>query len=199
MLPPLTLRFAHGHDDASRACSRDQSLQLLADPLVVEDFKFSDPSLPSSGKQASLAPGTLSWKVDRARMVINEKLFYDELKREGAKEAEAQSLSAAVSTSFSGIALWPRLILDEEGTLVVESRGPKGEHQKSHWQTVLPLMAARPATVAPSQRITLAFEVDLRDGKPNTPLKYALDASIEDAPPAPAPAAAAPSAAGDAA
>jgi hypothetical protein len=178
MLPPLTLRFAHGHDDASRACSRDQSLQLLADPLVVEDFKFSDPSLPSSGKQASLAPGTLSWKVDRARMVINEKLFYDELKREGAKEAEAQTLSAAVSTSFSGIALWPRLILDEEGTLVVESRGPKGEHQKSHWQTVLPLMAARPATVEAGATVRASYEVDLRDGKVNTPLVYTLEGEI---------------------
>ena len=86
------------------------------------------------------------------------------------------------SSSFSGLALWPRLVLDPEGALVVESRGPRGEHAKSHWQTVVPLMAARPALVAPSQTVTASFEVDLRDGKPTTPLKYSLAAEIGAAP-----------------
>ena len=74
--------------------------------------------------------------------------------------------------------MWPRLLLDPEGSIVVESRGPKGEHQKSHWQTVIPLMAARPASVEPSQTIRVTFEVDLRDGKPDTPLKYELVGEI---------------------
>ena len=99
-------------------------------------------------------------------------------RRADAKEAEALSLSAAVSQSFSGIAMWPRLILDEAGTLVVESRGAKGEHQKSHWQTVLPLMSARPASVAAGSTVRVSYEVDLRDGKVNTPLRYALEGEI---------------------
>lgn len=79
---------------------------------------------------------------------------------------------------ISSLIRWPRLILDPEGTIVVESRGPNGEHSKSHWQTVLPLVAARPATAMPSQRISASFQVDLRDGKPSTPLKYSLAAEV---------------------
>ena len=45
-----------------------------------------------------------------------------------------------VARGFSGLAMWPRLILDEKEDLVVEARGNRGEAQKSHWQTVLPLM-----------------------------------------------------------
>ena len=208
---------------------RDQTAQLLADPQLIEDFKFSDLSLPVSGVAAlrSAAPSgggvpPLSWTVDPARVVINEKTFYDELKKEGAKEvstlagtdaafssprpiassrrlvpspppiasyphlhprlrlpqAEARELSKAVSKSFSGIAMWPRLILDEEATLIVESRGPKGEHQKSHWQTVLPLMAARPPAVEPGSVVRVAYSVDLRDGKVASPLKYLLEGEI---------------------
>jgi hypothetical protein len=158
--------------------SRDESLQLLSDPLVVEDFKFSDLELPSTGKR-SLAPGPLRWQIDGGRVARNEQLFLDELRREGAPDAEARPLAAAVSTSLSGVALWPRLILDEAGTLVVESRGPRGEHQKSHWQTVLPLLAARPVRVEGGAALRLSYEVDVRDGKVDTPLVYSLEAEIE--------------------
>lgn len=83
-----------------------------------------------------------------------------------------------VSQKFSGLALWPRLVLNPKGTLVVESRGPKGEHHKSHWQTVLPLMSARPSNVGPFDKIRVEYTVDLRDGKPDTPLVYTLDGII---------------------
>ena len=155
---------------------RDQTAQLLADPRRLERITFSDTSLPSSGVLRGGAP--LSWEVDPARIELNERTFYDELKKEGAPEAEAKRVSEAASRSFSGVAMWPRLLLDPEGSIVVESRGPKGEHQKSHWQTVIPLMAARPASVEPSQTIRVTFEVDLRDGKPDTPLKYELVGEI---------------------
>ena len=162
---------------------RDESLELLADPLVLERINFYDTALPSSGvlpPQQQLQP--LSWSVDAQRLDANEQLFYEELKKEGAKEKEAAFVAKAVSRSFSGLAMWPRLVLDPEGTLVVESRGPKGESQKSHWQAVLPLMASRPATIEAKQTIQVAFEVDLRDGKPNTPLKYSLTGEIAPAP-----------------
>ena len=154
---------------------RDESLQLLAAPQLLEQIVFSDPALPASG---SYKYPPLTWAVDADRVARNEKVYYEELLKEGAKGAEATSVSSKVSRSFSGIALWPRLVLDPAGTLIVESRGALGEHQKSHWQTVLPLMAGRPAAVAPSQTIRVAYEVDLRDGKPNTPLKYALNAEL---------------------
>lgn len=159
---------------------RDESMQLLASPQRLESIAFADPDLPSAGLLRAASP--LSWTVDAERVASNRRVFYDELVREGAKEAEASELSEAASKSFSGIALWPRLVLDPEGALVVESRGPRGEHAKSHWQTVVPLMAARPAPVGPSQMVTASFEVDLRDGRPNTPLQYSLTAQIVEAP-----------------
>jgi len=155
---------------------RDQSAQLLAEPQLLEQITFSDPQLPSSGVLKGSAQ--LTWKVDPARVVLNEKVLYDELKKEGAKEDEARRVSVGAARSLSAIALWPRLVLDPEGTLVVESRGPKGEHQKSHWQTVLPLLATRPVNVEPSQVIKASLAVDLRDGKPDTPLKYVLTAEL---------------------
>ena len=154
---------------------RDESLQLLAAPQLLEQIVFSDAALPASGRYKYPA---LTWTVDGGRVERNEKIFYDELLREGAKTGEATSLSLKVARSFSGVAMWPRLVLDPAGTLVVESRGAAGEHQKSHWQTVLPLMAGRPATVEAAQTIRISYEVDLRDGKPNTPLKYALEGEI---------------------
>lgn len=142
---------------------------------MVENIIFSDASLPASG---SLKPNTLSWRVDPTRLDQNERLYYEELKREGASDAEAAPLAEAVAHSFSGLAMWPRLVLDPAGTLVVESRGPRGQHQKSHWQTVLPLMSGRPSVVEASQAIKVTFEADLRDGKPNTPLMYSLVGEI---------------------
>ncbi|KAL1499717.1 hypothetical protein AB1Y20_012404 [Prymnesium parvum] len=156
---------------------RDETAQLLAPPQRVESLVFADEQLPSSGRVRS----ALSWRVDGARLEANERTYYAELKREGAKEAEAAPLARAVARSFSGIAFWPRLLLDPEGTLVVESRGPQGEHQKSHWQTVLPLLAAKPVPVEPSQTIRVTFEADLRDGKPDTPLMYTLAAEVSSA------------------
>lgn len=155
---------------------RDQTLELLADPLVLETIRFADPALPASGVLQQPAP--LTWNIDPTRVSANEKVFFDELTREGAKEAEATLTSSAAARSVSGLAMWPRLVLDPEGTLVVESRGPKGEAQKSHWQTVLPLMSARPARIEPRQAFRASLEVDLRDGKPNTPLKYTLTGEI---------------------
>ena len=156
---------------------RDESVQLLAQPQLLEQITFSDTHLPASGRVQG-AP--LTWRVDAARVEANQAVFYDELRREGAKEGEASSLSRSVARSVSGLVMWPRLLLDPQGTLVVESRGPNGEHQKSHWQTVLPLMAARPVAVAaaPPSTIRVALSVDYGGGEVNTPLKYSLEGSV---------------------
>ena len=103
----------------------------------------------------------------------------DELVREKVPEKEAAQIASAAARSFSGIAMWPRLTLDPEGSLVVESRGPRGEHQKSHWQTVLPLMASRPVSVDPESGVVRAtLSVDLQDGKVTSPLRYLLEGEV---------------------
>ena len=64
-------------------------------------------------------------------------MFLSELQKEKVPPAEAAPLAAAVARSFSGVAMWPRVLLD--GELACESRGPGGAPRKSHWQTVRPL------------------------------------------------------------
>ena len=70
--------------------------------------------------------------IDAARVAANERKYLEELRKEKVPDAEAAATASAAARAFSGIAMWPRLVLDEEGSLVVESRGPRGEHQKSH-------------------------------------------------------------------
>jgi len=158
---------------------RDETAQLLGEPLLLEEIKFSDVQLPASGVQRLAGAAPLLWTVDAARIAASEGVYLDELRREKVPEAEAASLARAVSRSFSGIAMWPRLVLDPEGTLVVESRGPQGQSQKSHWQTVLPLMSARPASIEPGASVVkVTFSVDLRDGKITSPLQYLLEGEV---------------------
>lgn len=158
---------------------RDETLQLLAEPQMLEDIRFSDAALPASGVTAPAGTAPLAWTVDATRVKINELKYYAELQKERVPEAEAGPLAAAVARSFSGIAMWPRLVLDEAGTLIVESRGPRGEHQKSHWQTVLPLMSSRPPSVEPGSSVVRAsFRVDVRDGRTTTPLRYMLEGEV---------------------
>lgn len=96
-------------------------------------------------------------------------------------QAEAKPLAAAVSRSLSGVASWPRLVLDPEGSIVVESRGANGEHQKSHWQTVLPLMAARPLTVGAGDRLRVRASVAI-GARVDVPVQYSLKGELEKAP-----------------
>ena len=75
------------------------------------------------------------------------------------------------------MALWPRLVLDEAAALVVDSRGPRGEHRRSHWQTVLPLLAARPQRVEPGDAVVVRAAVELGKGVAE-PLRYSLQGEI---------------------
>jgi len=152
---------------------RDETAQLLADPELVEDIAFYSPDLPTPGRLASSA--RLSFSVSAERLRANEALYRAELLREGASAEEASSLSAAVAQSFSGLALWPRLVLDDD--IVVESRGPRGEAQQSHWQTVLPLTSARPVAVAAGDEIGLAYAVDIGQ-RVAAPAKYTISGQV---------------------
>ena len=88
-------------------------------------------------------------------------------------------MAPGAARALSGVALWPRLVLDPAGKYVCESRGPRGEHQKSHWQTVLPLMASRPVSVDPESGVVRAtLSVDLQDGKVTSPLRYLLEGEV---------------------
>lgn len=155
---------------------RDQSLQLLGDPLLIEDITFSGPSLVNTGKLQSVTD--LKWRFEEERIVANGKVYESELVKEKVDRIEARQEGRKVAQTFSGIAMWPKLILDQEGTLVIESRGPKGEFQKSHWQTVLPIFATRPVKIEPGDTLEATYQVDLLDGKVTAPPKYLMTGEI---------------------
>jgi len=162
-----------------RVNCRDETLQTLAEPLVIEDISFADLALPSEGTWRP-SPPVASFVVSGARIEANQEKYYAELRREGSKEQEARELSAAVAHSLSGLALWPRLVLDKEAALVVESRGPRGEHRKSHWQTVLPLLSARPQPVDAGDTVVVRATVELGRGVAE-PLRYSLAGEVRKA------------------
>ena len=155
---------------------RDETLQTLAEPQLLEDIRLADLGLPAAGTWRP-SPAARTFVLSAERIEANREKFYAELLREGAKEKEARELSAAVSRSLSGLAMWPRLVLDEEATLVVDSRGPLGEHRKSHWQTVLPLLAARPQPVEAGDSIEIRATVELGSGVAEPP-RYSLQGTV---------------------
>jgi len=120
---------------------RDEALQLLSDPILVEDILFSDLER-EGGKDGKKE---MRWTVDADRLEGNQDRVFANLRKAQMKTSEAKTLSKGTASSFSGIAFWPRLILDAKGDNIVNSRKfPTGEQQRSHWQTVLPIMAAEP-------------------------------------------------------
>ena len=67
--------------------------------------------------------------------------------RTGARHDGARELAGILARSFSGMAFWPQLVLDPEAEIVVDSRGPGGASQKSHWETVVSILSDRPFPV----------------------------------------------------
>jgi len=153
---------------------RDETLQLLADPQLLEDVSLAARQPPPGPWVPS---PTLTYTIDGGRLAASEKVYYEELRREGANEGEARTVAAGAAASLSGLAMWPRLILDEPGELVVESRGPRGQPQKSHWQTVLPLLASRPVRIAAGAVLALEAKVEL-GGAVDAPPRYELRGQV---------------------
>merc|ERR1712083_17063 len=120
---------------------------------------FADPNLPGAGRTKE---STCSFPIGTERLQTNYKKYYDAVVKDGAPPEEAERLASSVAYSFSGMAFWPKLILDTKGDIFVESRGPKGEHQKSHWQTVLSLMTPVPVPVKAGDTIKIAESADFR-------------------------------------
>lgn len=122
-----------------RFSCRDKGLELLSRPQLMEDIRFADLSSTAS---TNFEQSKLTFVVDKERLEENVKPLYDEF-RQRSKPKESEQLAAQTAHSLSGIAMWPRLYLNDHS--VIDSRQfETGNHQKSHWQTVLPVMSARP-------------------------------------------------------
>ena len=59
----------------------------------------------------------------------------------------------------------------------MESRGPQGEHQKSHWPTLLTLMSPKPVPVEPDDVVAITETSELsRDIL--VPVKYSFEGTV---------------------
>ncbi|KAL3795896.1 hypothetical protein HJC23_002167 [Cyclotella cryptica] len=149
---------------------RDEGLQLLSDPALIEDISFANPN------KARWKTKDVTFTIDEERLTKNEQSFREEFKRGRLPKGEVDALAVATSQSFSGIALWPRLLLDSS-TQVNSRHYPEGGHQKSHWQTVLPIMADTPVTVRGGDEVRVTFEFDVSE-KVTEPARYRISGNV---------------------
>jgi hypothetical protein len=126
-----------------RFSCRDQGLQLLSDPLLVEDINFDNLSSEALTSSTTMTRN-LTFTVDADRIVKNQKALQDEFLKDKRSSREfAAEIATKTASSFSGVAFWPRVFVSP--SIIIESRQfNTGNHQRSHWQTVLPVVAARP-------------------------------------------------------
>ncbi|EJK47937.1 hypothetical protein THAOC_33308 [Thalassiosira oceanica] len=136
---------------------RDEGLQLLSDPAVVEDVSFADIARAGAGGTRQI-----TFTVDPGRVEENVEKFGNEFAKNGQQRlaSEVGRLKVETANSVSGIAMWPRLILDDD--IEINSRRyPDGGQQKSHWQTVLPILSPEPVPVKGGDRIVVNFDFDI--------------------------------------
>mmetsp|Transcript_38958 Transcript_38958/g.72464 ORF Transcript_38958/g.72464 Transcript_38958/m.72464 type:complete len:416 (+) Transcript_38958:40-1287(+) len=156
---------------------RDRTLELLSDPQVLEELRFGAGELPIGRWDQK----PLSFTVMGDRLRANNDQYFEALtQKEDTKAEDARPVALQTAESFSGMAIWPRLILDPAGQIVVESRGPLGEHQKSHWPTLLTLMSPTPVPVKAGDVLKITESSDLpRDIL--SPVKYSFQGELSRA------------------
>ena len=178
LFQPPAFDWTKLNDEPVRFNCRDQALQLLADPVVVEDISFSKIRKDGNSEYA-MNRKDFVFTVDGDRIRDNKFAFYEELKRGQIGSKEAEKVAESCGQSISGIALWPRLVLDGDETIVVNSRRfPDGAHQRSHWQTVLPIMSPTPIPVQQGSMISLSSNFKIPYNIIEPP-KYNLEANIK--------------------
>lgn len=152
---------------------RDEGLQLLSSPALLEDMSFSDI------EKYKLSATDVNFIIDGKRIQANTQKFNNEFRINGIKNIEADELSQKAGSTFTGVALWPRLVLDTDGKIEVNSRSyPSGGHQKSHWQTVLPIMNDNPVVIKGGDKVQVNFDSNLGGGNLLIPPSYKLSGYI---------------------
>ena len=187
MFGPPGFDWSKLNGEPVRFSCRDEGLQLLSNPQVVEDIVFAD-ILNYETKGGDAKNKVLKFNVDDARTKDNTDKLVGELQRNQLGKSEATRLAISTGSSFSGIALWPRLILSESDTgdnsITISSRQyPNGGHQRSHWQTVLPIMQDRPVPVQGGDVIQVTTRFEVPSGASattdiKTPASYKIDGTV---------------------
>lgn len=156
---------------------RDPGLQLLADPVLVEDVSFN--TILSKEQDALInKQQDITFTIDANRMEQNQPLLYDEFRRGNSSPGDSKRLAIETAHSLSGIALWPRLVLGND--IWIDSRGyPSGASQRSHWQTVLPIMSSRPVGgLVGGEKVVISVQFDVPKAVTKAS-KYKIDGRVD--------------------
>ena len=184
MFGPPGFDWSKLNGEPVRFSCRDLGLQLLSDPQIVEDVVFAD---ILNYKENSVKNKVLKFTVDEARTKDNTEELVKELQRNQLGKSEATRMAIATGKSFTGLAFWPRLILSENETgdksITIATREfPNGGHQRSHWQTVLPIMKDSPVPVQGGDIIEVTANFDVPSGGSKTdimtPASYQLVGTV---------------------
>ena len=183
MFGPPGFDWSKLNGEPVRFSCRDEGLQILSDPQIVEDIVFADILKGANAKNK-----VLKFKVDEARTKDNTEKLIEELQNNQLGKSEATRMAVATGNSFTGMAFWPRLILSEtetgDNSITINSREyPTGGHQKSHWQTVLPIMNDIPIPVRGGDTIEVTANFEVPSGASGTsdiktPATYKLDGTV---------------------
>ena len=154
---------------------RDKGLGLLSDPVLVEDIVFSK---VFSKAQDERIQKDFRFTVDRERIEDNQVEFFQEFRRGKSSVSDSETLAVQTAHSFSGIALWPRIILDDL-TVINSRRFQDGGRQRSHWQTVLPIMTGRPIPgISGGEEISISCDFSLPSNILKPP-SYSIEGQIK--------------------
>uniref|UniRef100_A0A7S2RYP8 Uncharacterized protein n=1 Tax=Eucampia antarctica TaxID=49252 RepID=A0A7S2RYP8_9STRA len=167
---------------------RDEGLQLLANPVMVEDIAFYNlpPNTDTTTKNNNNNNQVVTFSVDASRIEENQNALVKEFQMGRLEKEEAEQMAYDTARSVSGIAFWPRLILqdasdteDKKMPIEVNSRQfGTGGHQKSHWQTVLPIMSDRPVGgLVAGDKIQASFDFVAPDSVASTS-KYTVRGKV---------------------
>ena len=166
-----------GTDGPPRPSTTDQTVQLLAAPQLLENVRFTHAAdLLGAGAHAL---GDAAFEITADAIDANAECYRSQLARAGADAADAAAFGREVAPLLSGIALWPRLLLDDAA--VVSARGEGGEHFSSHWRTVVSLLSLKPVAVAAGDRVAAALSAELDEEIEAAP-RYQMEVSVEAGP-----------------
>lgn len=148
-----------------------QALQPLAAPELAEDIRVAEELSPGS------TDSKLSFQITEEFLQSAADAYVDMLTKGGLGLEDARGLACELATSLSGVGFWPRLYLDPEEKIVVEARGSKGEHSRSHWQTVMPLLSDRAMRVGPGDVVDMELRVQLGEAL-DMPPQYSFEGKL---------------------
>lgn len=170
-----------------RLSTEATAVTALSAPQRLETIRFDEP-LPPPG---TVLESVLNFDVCAERMAASTKAcealllasreaedgLDDDSACDDAAMLNVVEVSAEVGSSVSGIGLWPRLVMDDDASLVVETRAADGSPRKSCWEMVVPLLCGTPERVAAGDTFQVNATVTI--GKAiDDPVQYSLQARV---------------------